>query len=404
MGKLASFYEVRELLLAYVKPIGTKEVDLEKCGGRILGQTLIAQNNVPPFHRSPYDGYAFWGKDTQGASPEQPITFPIQEEIPAGSFPREGLAKGCAVKVSTGAPIPFGADAVLPYEKTVYTANSVTIFTPVEPGSNVIWAGEDVKIGEVLAKPGIRIDPGLAGTLAAQNLARPVVYRIPRIGILSTGSELQEIGSKLETGKVYNTNQYMLSAAVEQLGGKPIGLGVAKDCPEEICVSIAAGLEICDLLLVTGGVSVGDYDVTPKAMEMAGVKILQRGVALKPGMACTFGRKGEQLVCGLSGNPASAITNFYAIVSPVIRKLAGCSEFIPREFPVKLLNAFPKSSQGTRLLRGKIEVSDEGMGIWISKEQGNVVLSSTIGCNGMAIVPAGSGPLAPGTQMKGFFL
>ena len=338
------------------------------------------------------------------ASKENPVTLKILEEIPAGEISHYGVTEGCAVKILTGAPIPEGADTVTPYEITEFTDETVTILKEYISGSNIVRAGEDIKKGDILAESGTMIDAGLAGTLAGQNMEYPTVYAIPKIGIISTGSELLSIGSEPEIGKIYNSNQYTLSVAVQQLGCEAVVLGVVKDSAKQICQLIQKGLFTCDMVLLTGGVSVGDYDLTPEAMEMAGVQILQRGVDLKPGMACAFGVKDGKLVCGLSGNPASAITNFHAIVSPLIRKLSGCKEFIPTEIEVKLLDSFKKKSHGTRLLRGKMEVVHGKVGVHISKEQGNVVLSSTIGNNIMVIVPSGSGPLDEGTKLKGFFI
>lgn len=404
MGKHISYSEARDWLLQIAKPVATEMVQLANCSGRILGQDLIAADNVPPFDRSSYDGYAFRTIDTKDASREHPITLKILEEIAAGDVSHFPVAEGCAVKVLTGAPIPEGADAVTKFELTEFTEESVTIFEPCKSGSNIVRTGEDVKIGDVLAEKGMQIDPGLMGTLASQNASTPLVYRIPKVGIISTGSELCEVGEELKPGKIYNSNQYMLSNALYRIGCEPVILGSVKDSAEEICELILKGLEECDALLLTGGVSVGDYDLTPEAMEMAGVEILFRGVALKPGMACAYGRKDGKLICGLSGNPASSITNFYAVTYPAIKKLCGYKECLPREIKVKLKEGFKKKSPGTRILRGTLDLSDGSVKMSIPKEQGNVVLSSTIGCDVMAIVPAGSGPLPVDTELGGFLI
>lgn len=404
MKKKIPYMEARELLLRITEPVKTEFVPLETCSGRILGQNLAAIENVPPFDRSPYDGYAFRAIDTEKASVKNPVTLQILEEIAAGQIPHYTVTEGCAVKILTGAPIPDGADAVTKYELTEFTEASVTIFEPSSSGENIVRTGEDVKAGDILAECGTEIDPGLAGTLASQNIAMPQVYRKPKIGIISTGSELLEVGTESEPGKVFNSNQYMLSAALRKIGCIPIMLGRAEDRTEEICEFILTGLKECDALVLTGGVSVGDYDLTPAAMEMAGVEILFQGADIKPGMACAYGVKDGKLVCGLSGNPASSMTNFYAIAYPAIKKLCGYKEVLPTEITVRLTDGFKKKSPGTRLLRGTLDCSDGVVRMRIPKEQGNVVLSSTIGCNVMAIVPAGSGPLPPDTELKGFLL
>lgn len=404
MAKSMSYVNARDILLERTIPLKKENIALKDCAGRVLGQDVVAASNVPPFDRSPYDGYAFRAVDSKGASKEHPVTLRILEEIPAGGISHFPVTEGSAVKILTGAPIPEGADAVTMYEVTEFTEETVTIFKPSESGSNIVKAGEDVKIGTVLAECGTGIDAGLAGTLCSQNIGNPVVYRIPKIAIISTGSELISVGTAPEPGKIYDSNRYTLSAAVQALGCEPVALGTVKDNVNDICTLLMKGLEECDMVLLTGGVSVGDYDLTPAAMEMAGVEILIRGVDLKPGMACAYGIKEGKIVCGLSGNPASAMTNFYAIVYPVIKKLAGYKNYLPDEIKVKLLDGFKKKSGATRLLRGTLDLSRGYVGMRLPQEQGNVVLSSAIGCNAMAIVPAGSGPLEEGTELKGFLL
>lgn len=403
MSKTA-FYEVREKLLSFVNLLDKEEISLEHCAGRVLAQDVAAKMNVPPFDRSSYDGYAFCSSDTLNASKESPVTLQILGEIPAGGIFHQAVTSGYAVKILTGAPIPEGADVVTKYEITEFTDTEVTIFDSFKSGSNIVRSGEDVKEGELLVASGTVIDAGVVGTLASQNIECVLVHRIPKVGILSTGSELISVGEERKPGKIYNSNQYVLCAAVEKLGCEPVVLGMEADDVSKISEQIQKGLESCDMVILTGGVSVGDYDLTPEAMEMAGIQILQQGIDLKPGMACAYGAKDGKLVCGLSGNPVAAITNFHVVVSPLLKKLRGESAFLPVEFPVKLLDSFLKGSPATRILRGKMEISNGEIGICIPKEQGNAVLSSTIGCNLMAIVPAGTGPLKKGTVLKGFFI
>lgn len=404
MLKNPDFIAARDLLLDVVCPVDTEEIALADCAGRVLAASLAAAENVPPFDRSPYDGYAFRSADSAGASKETPVTLQIIEEVPAGAVPTKPCTPGTAVKILTGAPIPEGADAVVAYERTEFTESWVKLFAEAKPGENIIYTGEDVKKGDVLAGQGTRIDPGVAGTLAAQGISRPRVYRVPKVGVLSTGNEVIEVGEELAAGKIYNSNRHTLSAVLREIGCEPVPLGLAGDSVDDICALVRKGLETCDAVISTGGVSVGDYDLTPDAMEQAGVNILFRGVKLKPGMACAYGEKEGKLVCGLSGNPASSLTNFYAVAVPALKKLAGLADHIPEEIQVTLASDFKKKSPGTRLLRGRLDLSDGTVKMVIPKDQGNVVLSSTIGCNVMAIVPGGSGPLAAGTTLKGFLL
>ena len=404
MSKFISHIEARSRMLERVCPVDTEEVPLSRLSGRILAQNVTARESIPPFDRSPYDGYAFRSEDTAQASQEAPVTLRILEEIPAGSVSHCPVTAGCAVKVLTGAPIPQGADAVIKFERTEFTAETVTIFSPCKSGSNIVRAGEDVHAGDPLAKAGTVIDAGLLGTLASQNIPAAPVYRVPKIGIISTGSELVEVGSPRIPGKIYDSNRYMLCAAVSNLGLEPVLIGQAADNVPDILACIQQGLAQCDGLLLTGGVSVGDYDLTPDAMEQAGVEILFRGVDMKPGMACACGVRNGKIVCGLSGNPASSMTSFYVVAVPALKKMMGYRSPLPREIQVKLSQDFDKESHSTRFLRGRLELKDGMAWMALSKNQGNVVLSSMIGCDMMALIPAGSGPISAGTVLRGFFL
>ena len=404
MTKPMDYKKARELLLNMVSPAKTEICPLSECASRVLAQEIRAEGNIPPFDRSAYDGYAFRAADTASASEDNPVTLRILEEVAAGAVPSVEVTAGTAVKILTGAPIPCGADAVIMFEKTRFTDETVTLSAPVKAGSNIVKAGEDVQAGQLLAQPGDRVDAGMAGTLASQAVSCPLVYRRLRVGIFSTGNEVIEIDAPMAPGKIRNSNRYTLEAALIQAGMEPVWLGSAGDCTEDIAGLIRGGLDSCDALVGTGGVSAGDYDLTPDAMEAAGVSVLVRGVDLKPGMACAYGVKGQKLVCALSGNPASAVTNFYAVALPILKKMAGDRKPLPEEIELTLGRDFGKSSRNTRLIRGRLVLSSGTAVIDPPADQGNVVLSSTIGCNVMAIVPAGSGPLSAGTKLKGFMI
>lgn len=404
MIKNPGYEHARELLLTSVAAVEAESVPLSECGGRVLAQDLIARENVPAFDRSPYDGYALRAADTANASREHPVTLRVLEEIPAGAVPTQNVTAGTAAKVLTGAPIPPGADAVVMFEKTAFTDESVTLSTPLKAGSNIIYAGEDITQGTVIARRGTVIDPGLAGTLASQGEAVPLVFRKPRVAVISTGSELVEADTLPENGKIRNSNRHMLEAALARLGCEAVYLGIAGDSIEGISKLLLEGLSACDAVITTGGVSVGDYDLTPAAMEHIGGELLFRGVDMKPGMACAYGQKDGKLLCGLSGNPASALTNFYAVAVPAFKKLAGQRAYLPQAIEVTLSGGFKKKSPKTRFLRGRLKIQSGRVCMALPKNQGNVVLSSAIGCNAMAVVPAGSGPVEAGTVLKGFLL
>lgn len=395
----------REYLLKKTAPIHRMEgVPLMKADGRVLAEPAYAVGDVPPFDRSPYDGYAFRAEDTAEAGPETPVTLRILEEVPAGSMWSREVTPGTATKILTGAPVPPGADAVTKYEDTVFTQETVTIAAQFSSGDNVIPRGEDVKQGQLLAETGTIIDSALLGTLAAQGVTEPLVYGIPKVGIITTGSELAEPGETLSGGKIVNTNRYTFLAAVRHAGCEPVVIGAPGDDPEAIAAAMDRALAECDLVITTGGVSVGDYDFTPDAMERAGAEILIRTLQLKPGGASAYGIRDGKLICGLSGNPASALTNYYAVVLPVLRKLRGLAQPRLTEVSVVLAEDFRKRSPRTRLIRGTLDLTDGMARMHVSKGQGNGVLHSLIGCDLLAEIPGGSPKLAAGTRLDAYLI
>lgn len=404
MKEVVAYTKARDMLLEIAKPVGTENIPLVKSTGRLLAFELKAEDNVPPFDRSPLDGYAIRSEDTVNASRENPVTLKILEEVPAGAVPTKPVTPGTATKVLTGSPMPEGTDAIIRYEDTNFTETEVKIFQTVKHSENVIYAGEDVVKGTKLAEPGMKIDDGLIGTLSAQSQMHPLVYKKPDVAIISTGSELLEEDEDMAPGMIRNTSRYAVTNALERMNCTADYLGTVKDRTEQITELILKGLKEKDMVILTGGVSVGDYDLTPAAMEAAGVEILVRGVGLKPGMACCLGTKDGKLVCALSGNPASAMAVYFTVVQPVVRKLAGYKNPIPEEFDIEIENGFDKPSKGTRILRGKLKFVDGRVKMEVPKGQGNVMISSTIGCDVAAIVPAGTGSIAPGTILKGFLI
>ncbi len=404
MTERLDFRTARRVLMEAVTPLGTECVGIESCCGRILAKDLIAAENVPAFDRSAYDGYALRATDTLKAGKDAPVCLSVLENLPAGMVPTREVVSGTATRVMTGAPIPHGADAVVMFEKTAFTEKTVSIYGRLRSGENVVRIGEDIFKGKMLARKGERIDPGTLGALAAQNAARPEVYRIPRVAIITTGSEVAEVGDELKPGQIRNSNRYIMEAACRRIGCMPVYIGKANDSVEEICALIKKGLASCDAVISTGGVSAGDCDLTPDAIETAGGELLFRGVDLKPGMACAYGIYDEKIICALSGNPAAALTNFYAIAMPALKKMAGWSKPEPDEIDIVLADGFSKKSPYTRLLRGRLELSGGRVSIRTAAEQGNAVISSAVGCDAVAIIPAGSGAVCAGTMLKGFLI
>ena len=251
-GDIMDYEQARAMLLTRINPVSAERVPLDACAGRVLAEALVAAEDVPPFDRSPYDGYALRAADTAGIGADHAVTLRILEEVPAGHVGCCTITPGTAVKVLTGSPLPSGADAIVPFEETRFTERTVTLYKPVNPGDNVIRAGEDVKAGSLLAAVGTLIDSGLAATLAGQGIALPAVFRTPKVGIVATGSELVEPGHPLEPGMIYNTSRYALAAALVRDGTEPAFIGAAGDDVDAIAALILKGLGRSDALVLTG--------------------------------------------------------------------------------------------------------------------------------------------------------
>lgn len=398
------FRETRDMLLAETGVIDTETADISGVFGRVIAEDVVAGMMIPHYDRSPFDGYAFRSSDTAGASEDNPVTFRVIYETRAGDVSGRALGKGEAVKILTGAPIPEGADCVQMYEKTVFDENTVTITEPLEYNRNVIRAGEDVKAGTVLAEKGTVADAGVVGLLASQGYAETKVYRKLRIAVISTGNELVEVGEPLQGSSIYNTNRHMFLAELARCGFEAGYAGTVGDDTDRTAALIKACMNEYDALIITGGVSAGDYDVVPDAMEKAGVNILCRGVKMKPGMACAYGFSGKKPCMALSGNPASAMTNFHCIARPLLRKYAGERNCLQEIIKVRMTGDFGKGAKGERLLRGRMSIEDGVVCMRPSAGQGNAVISSMAGANLMVIVPAEHGPVRAGDVLEGFMI
>ena len=397
-----SIEEGRQKILDAVTVVATEQIPLGEAYGRVLAMDVIAKEDVPSFDRSPLDGYAFRAEDTTEASKEHPVTLKVIDYIPAGDISHAPVTKGCAVRLMTGAP--EGADCVCKYEETAFTETEVKIFRPGKANDNIIRKGEDVIKGTVLAEKGTVIDSGLMGTLAGQNIPEPLVYRKLTAGIIATGSELVPVGTEPGPGMIIDTNEYTLTGAAQRMGFAVKRYGITDDTEEAIAAILEKAMGECDVILITGGASVGDFDVTPKAMEKAGITLLFQGVDMKPGKACEYGVCGTKLICGLSGHPSSSLTNLLLVGLAGLRKISGIKDYLPKETDLVLANDFGKTSKNDRVIRGTLLLEDGIAKIRVPKGQGNVMISSTIGSDCVAVIPGGSGPLKAGDKIKGYLV
>lgn len=393
--------EAVEILLSQSVRLQKEDIPLWDAWGRVLAEDMKAVCPVPPFDRSPYDGYALRSADTAAASENTPVTLQITEEIAAGAVPAREVGLGQAAKVLTGAPVPRGADCVVKYELTRFTANTVTLSSPFFPG-NIIRAGEDVSAGAVAAVQGTVINSGILGILAGQGYDLLPAWKRPRIAVLSTGPELVEAGLPLPPGKIYSTNFHTLSGILREAGAVPEDAGIVPDDPAAIADCICRSTEGADMVLMTGGASVGDYDFALRALELAGGKMLFQRVRCRPGGAMLAGTVEGKMVLCLSGNPGAAAAGLLRVGMPYIRKLCGWKDVYPSQMRVILRRPYEKPSPQSRLVWGRLLVEDGCAFFDASEGQNSSGISSLAHCDLLAEIPAGTPPLAAGTLVTAY--
>ena len=377
------FNESVRALLDKVNKVGSEEVSIDEAFGRILALDLVAKEDVPNFNRSPLDGYCFNYEDTLIASENNPVIFDVIEIVPCGKVATKSIGKMQAIKVLTGAKIPEGGNAVVKFEDVVEENGKIKVYDKFKNNQNLILSGEDVKKGTVLAKAGDVVDVGVVGLAASLGINSLCVYRSVKIGFISTGSEVVEVGDKIEDGKIYNSNRYIFDAIFKKNNFDYKYFGVVDDDVDNIVKVFDKALNECDIVISTGGVSVGDYDLVANALSKIGLNIFVDRIEMKPGMACCFAEKNQKFVLALSGNPMSSVTTFYAVCLPAIKKMMGYSNYKNEYFKAKLKNSFSKKINNIRFLRGKMTIENGEAVVDLNLDQGNIVIKSHIDCNAM---------------------
>jgi len=386
--------EAKELVFKRIPTVDTETVSIVEAYHRILAQDIISGMEMPPFARSPLDGYAYKATD----SDLPPLKLSVTNEIPAGTFSEREINYGEAARVFTGAPIPAGANCVVRMEDTQTFLNEVTILKPVLPGANVIPRGEEIREGDLLLKKGDYLTPAAIGLLAAVGFNKVEVYRRPLIGLLSTGTELMDVGQVLQPSKIYNSNSYTLRGMLREAGCEVKVLPIVSDRIEETLEALQQVAE-ADMVISTGGASVGDYDLMPKALEQFGYEMLFWKLNLKPGTPASVGQKGKQLFFSLSGNPAAAMVTFELLVRPALHRLAGRSVPEKERFLVRMANGFDKAGKQRRFLRAQAQFKDGEIWAVPALTQSSGILRSMIGSHLLIDVPANHGPVTPGEML-----
>jgi len=385
----------QQCVLEAVAAFGTEQVKLEQSLGRVLAEEVCANRDQPPYDISAMDGYALRSADLANI----PTTLEIIEDIKAGDMPAKTLASGQCARIMTGAPMPQGADAVIRVEDTEALAdNRVQINQSVKPGNDIRRLGENMRNGEVVLAPGTEITPGVIGVLATVKRARAQVYRRPRVAILSTGNELEGLDEPVDPNKIPNSNSYALMGQVQVLGIEPVLLGIARDDPVELEQYLRRGLEY-DVLLVSGGTSVGVHDYVRPTIEALGAQMLFWRVAMKPGHPVAFGKVGEKIIFGLPGNPVSSMVCFEEFVVPALRRMMGHARTHRRTIEARLTHNVKHQPGRTEFIRVLLAKEPGGYAATSTGAQGSGMLLSMARADGLAVLPADSNGLAAGSTV-----
>ena len=379
----------RVMQFAYTEKI--EHVAIAQAYGRYLATDVIADADVPSFDRSPYDGFAIQAASSQGASADNPVTFTVVGEIGAGYVHTTPVGPFEAVRIMTGAPIPQGCDAVVMLELTQSNKpNTMTIKRAFASGTNISYQGEDVKKNAVLVQKGEFINPGVVALLATFGYSEVAVYKKAVVGVIATGSELLEPNEALQPGKIRNSNAYTLLAQIERAGAIAKYIGKFED-DLDVCIDVVKRtLQDVDILITTGGVSVGDYDYLPAIYEALGAEVLFNKIAMRPGSVTTVAQLNGKLLFGLSGNPSACYVGFELLTRPIIRQAYGSRRPHLRKEQAQLGADFTKANPFTRFVRASVHF-DNGQLIAVpSGFNKSSSISSLVEADAFIVLPGGS--------------
>jgi molybdopterin molybdotransferase len=398
----------QEVLAHYDRfaPVGVEDLDLAAAGGRVLAAAITAPEEVPGFWRATMDGYAVRAQDTFGASVGAPQYLEIKGEVPMGVAPSRGIGSGETLRVATGAMLPPGADAVVMIEYTAeHPDGTLEVRRAVAPGESLLTPGEDVARGETLFPVGRRLRPQEIGLLAALGIRRLAVYTKPRVAILSTGDEIIPIDGTPAPGQVRDSNAYLAAAQVAAWGGLPVMHGIIADDFDALRKSLAAALEAADLILISGGSSVGVRDLTLTAIQdLPGAEILVHGVALRPGKPTILAALGPtrlKPLMGLPGHPASAAVVMEVLGRPLLWRLAGASQQSPWGRTVTAVLSRNLAGATGREDYVRVRLRREDAALWADPVLGpSGLLSPLVKSDGLVMIPLGVEGLCKGEEVS----
>lgn len=394
---ILSVEEARERILCYVNPLEAERVPILQALGRILAEDVVSDMDIPPLPNSAMDGYAVRFADLASQSAGEPPRLRIVGEVPAGRVRTDPLGVGEAVRIMTGAPLPPGADTVVRFEDATVEGDWLIVKRRIAQGRDVRAAGEDVRAGEVVLRQGDLLRPQEIGMLAALGRAQVAVVRRPRIAVLSTGDEVAPLGAPLKPGQIRDSNSYSLAAAVFEAGGTPYVLDVAPDEESALIARLRQALALpADLILTSGGVSAGDFDLTKEVLAAQG-RLDFWWVNMRPGRPMAFGLLGGVPLLALPGNPVSAMIAFLLFGRPAIRKMLGYRTWDYATVQAHLREAISRKDGRRHYLRVRLHPTADGWEASLTGDQGSGILSSMVQADGLAVIPEDCDHLAQGS-------
>ena len=396
---MIGFDQAREIIAGAVRPLPAESVPLAEASGRIAAEEIVADADLVPYARSAMDGYALRAADTGGAALGRPIKLPIIGKVLA----EEGhatLSPGSALAITTGAPVPRGADAVIPYEEVRRAGEEIEISAPVRPGASVFPPAEDVRRGDVLVRAGETLRPAVVALLAFVGHSEVRVYRRPRVAVVCTGSELVEVSATPAHGQIRNSNAFALSALIEECGGQARFCGTAPDQRDTLRGLLGSARLEADLLITTGGASVGERDLVKGVLAELGTEFCFRSVAVRPGKPVGFGLWDGVPVCVLPGNPAAVFVGFYEFVRPALLRLAGRRAI---ELPAlrAVLTGRVQSKPGRRyIILARLALADGRFEVTPLPNQCSVLVRTSADANALVLLPEGPASFEPGDAVE----
>lgn len=390
-------------VMNYSKNGVTEFVSIFESHNRYLSEDLIATCDVPNFDKAPYDGFAIRSIDSKEANLTNPVEFEVIDHLGAGMITTKEVGPFQAVRIMTGAQMPVECDAVvmleLAQEKEKNGKPYISIKRSYKKGDNVSFQGEDAKLGDVLVKKGTMINPGIQAMLATFGYAKVPVAKKPVVGLFATGTELLEVDEPLQPGKIRNSNSYMISAQIDRSGAEVIYFGKLPDEFDTCYEAVSAALHKVDMLVTTGGVSVGDFDYLPAIYEKLGAEVLFNKVAMRPGSVTTVAQYNEKLLFGLSGNPSACYVGFELFARPIIRTMLYTKKPHLRKEKAILEVDFPKANPFTRFVRSAVTIRDGRLCASPSGLDKSNIVMSLAGANSLMILPGGTRGFESGTEV-----